>query len=181
MHQMNQLDDGEHEILTRQWSARQMVFIQWLANPLEKVPPSQEMLADELGISRSTLKRWRKLPGFPDAVNERAQEMIRDDVPKLLRAGVQHALAGKFEYWKALLQMAGVIAPDKPGGQPDNRTQVIILNGPDTTSRPWYDAAPGPTDGDDGSPTLQRSGLWSALGQNGNGNGAPHTNGHAEE
>ena len=163
------------------WSAKQLAFVMWMATPFDKIPPDYAGMALQLHVSERTLYNWKKLPGFQEEVSRQAVALVNADVPKLLRAGVQHALAGKFEYWKALLQMAGVIAPDKPGGQPDNRTQVIILNGPDTTSRPWYDAASGSTDGDDGSPTLQRSGLWSALGQNGNGNGAPHTNGHAEE
>ena len=136
-----------------------MAYIIWLANPFAHEPSSRAEMAEKLGVHETTVYRWQNIPGFWDEVNQQAEKMVRADVPKLLHAGVQHALAGKYEYWKTLLQMAGVLAPDKPGGAQDNRTQVVILNGPDTTCRPWYDAPSGPADDYAGAAALQRGGL----------------------
>lgn len=38
---------------------------------------SDELIAKEVGIGRTTLNRWRELPAFQDAVNERAADMER--------------------------------------------------------------------------------------------------------
>lgn len=147
-----------------------MEYIYWRANPFERVPPTQAKLAEQLGVSERTLIKWQKLPGFNEAVTTASIEMVKADVPKLLRAGVKHALNGKYQYWAALMRMAGLeVDGDKAT---DNRTQIAIIFGDGQDARNvTVDSAPWARSGTGEAQQVQRSLVWPSMGQNGNGYG----------
>lgn len=148
------------------WTKKQWRFIEWLANPYDRIPPDQNGMAEELGVNAGTLSVWKKKPGFQDAVNSRAVELIAEDVPALLRAAVEHARAGNHKYWHDLMRMAGVLADEKTGSD----VQIaVIFNGPDTTSQPWANTHTISVDGNGAAYPVQRLSLREALGQNGDG------------
>lgn len=152
------------------WSPRQVQYIYWRANPFERVPPTQQELAKQLGVHERTLIKWQKLPGFDEAVAAVAIDMVRKDVPRLLRAGVKHALNGKYQYWAALMRMAGLeVDGDKAT---DTRTQIAIIFGDGQDARNvTVDSASWASNGTGEAQQVQRSLVWPSMGQNGNGYG----------
>jgi len=90
------------------WTATQWKYIVWLATPrFERTPPHQEMLAKDLGVNPATLWRWRKLPGFQEAVNAYAREMIVNKLPEVYGALLREAEKGSYQHIKLALELAG--------------------------------------------------------------------------
>lgn len=164
------LSSVDVETEAQQWTARQLQFIAWRANPFERVPPTQQELAKQLGVSERTLNLWARRSGFDEAVAAVAIDMVRKDVPRLLRAGVKHALNGKYQYWAALMRMAGLeVDGDKAT---DTRTQIAIIFGDGQDARNvTVDSAPWARSGTGEAQQVQRSLVWPSMGQNGNGYG----------
>ncbi len=105
--------DPENYPLARQsaptvWTADQQKFQQWLAIPSSmRTPGLQQQLADELGVHESTLCRWKRLPGFMDAVSTILKEELRASIPDVLQALVEQAKAGRIEAIRDCLAIAG--------------------------------------------------------------------------
>ncbi len=90
------------------WTPDQVKFQQWLAIPSSmRVPGLQQQLADELGVHESTLCRWKRLPGFMDAVSAVLKDELRSHVPDVLEALVQQAKAGRIEAIRDVLAISG--------------------------------------------------------------------------
>lgn len=93
------------------FSTNQVRFIEWLANTkYDRSPPTQEMLADELGVRRETLSRWKQLPGFKEAVTQRARELLGDDLPEIYGALRREAAHGSYQHIKLALELVGEYA-----------------------------------------------------------------------
>src|SRR5690606_36433952 len=92
------------------WTATQWKLIEWLATPrFERTPPNQEMLAEDLGVNPATLWRWRKKPGFQEAVNSYAREMLINDLPDIYGAIVREAVKGSYQHARLALELAGEV------------------------------------------------------------------------
>ncbi len=90
------------------WTADQQKFQQWLALPRSmRAPGLQQELAIQIGVHESTLCRWKKLPGFQDAVNVIMKDELLLHVPDVLEALVQQAKAGRIEAIRDLLAISG--------------------------------------------------------------------------
>lgn len=95
-----------------QWTEQQRQFIEWLAIPrFERVPPTQEMMAQQLGVDNATLWRWKKLDGFLDEVNKLARQSVRASLPAVYGALIRQAEAGEYQHIKLLLEIAGEYVP----------------------------------------------------------------------
>lgn len=56
------------------WTRKQRQFMEWLATPkAHRVPAFQKDFAEEIDRSPRTLRRWKNLPGFMDAVQALAR------------------------------------------------------------------------------------------------------------
>lgn len=115
------------------WTPEQRIFQEWLASPFRE-PATQKELAERLGMSPSRLSEWKNLPGWYDAVNALARESVKENVPQLLKWGYQHAINGKYQYWAALMKMAGF---DVDGARRSGvTTQIAIVFGDGEGLRP---------------------------------------------
>ena len=111
----------------RKWTGRQWRFIEWKANPCDKVPGTQAKLADELAITARTPHRWSQRDGFDDAVMKSAIEAVKADLPRLLEVSPKYALQAKYPVWAAMMKIAGY---DVDGDRAtDSRTQIAIVFG----------------------------------------------------
>ena len=87
---------------------RQRLFVEWLAtSKYDRIPPTQRLLADELGINEATLSRWKKLPGFMDLVVATARGYIHDRLPEVYAALAREAEGGSFQHIKLMLELSG--------------------------------------------------------------------------
>ena len=90
------------------FTARQRNFIEWLATPnYERFPPTHEELADELGITSRTLRRWKQKPELQEAVRQRVRELLGDDLPDIYGALRAKAKEGHFQHIKLAMEMTG--------------------------------------------------------------------------
>jgi hypothetical protein len=122
---------------TKIWHANQERFIAWLALPsAQRQPKTQRALAAELGVDEATLSDWKRLPGFIDAVNALARELVKHDIAEVLGVIRREAKKGSLPYVNMVLSMAG-LADDIANagkGPAQNAPPVIrevIVNLPD--------------------------------------------------
>lgn len=100
----------------------------------DRVPPTQGMLAQELGVSEVSLWNWKQLPGFAEQVNETMRSGMKDRLNEVYGALLREAEKGSYHHIKLVLEMAGEYT----------RVQKNINeNTGETTVRfVWGDAAP---------------------------------------
>lgn len=91
------------------WTSNQRKYIEWVATPEEL--REQRRLADfaeHIGISRVTLWRWNKIPGFHEAVQEQTKQYLGDALPEVLATLKEMARRGSFPHQKMYLEMLGM-------------------------------------------------------------------------
>jgi len=121
------------------FTARQLRFIEWLATTkYDRHPPTQDALAEELGIHPRTLIRWKKKPEVQEAVLQRARDLLGDRLPEIYGALGREAEKGSFQHIKLAMEMAGEYVERKEISGRDG--------GPVTIQLTWGDNEP-----DDGS------------------------------
>ena len=90
----------------RVWTDEQVQLQEWLALPKrERSPKTQTGFAKKLGVSRTTLHNWRKLPGFQEAVNAMARIELAKQVPDVYDAIAREAIAGSYQHAKLMLEL----------------------------------------------------------------------------
>jgi hypothetical protein len=90
------------------FSARQLKFIEWLANTkYDRKPATHELLAKEIGVTSRTLRRWKSKPELQEAVRNRTRELLGDDLPEIYGALRREAAKGSFQHIKLALEMLG--------------------------------------------------------------------------
>ena len=117
------------------FSANQIRAIEWLATDKnQRVPPTQELLADDLGVRRETVTRWKADPDFMEAVTARARELLNSDLPQIYAAMVREALKGNFQHIKLAFEMTGEYSPRQEiehSGEVKTQVQYIDIVRPE--------------------------------------------------
>lgn len=94
------------------WTGKQRKFIEWVATPEElREPRKFTDFTEAIGVDRSTLWRWRKLPGFYATVQEQTKKYLADTLPEALQALKNLAAMGSFNHLKLYLEMLGMYTP----------------------------------------------------------------------
>jgi hypothetical protein len=108
------------------WHEHQLAFIRWLALPrAERQPKTQKALAAQFGYSEQTLCEWKNLPGFRDAVNVVARELVKDAVPDVLATVRREAIKGSVAHINMVLSMAGLAGDIEAAGKGPAQGVVI--------------------------------------------------------
>ena len=90
------------------WTSNQRKFIEWLATPrYGRIPPTQELLAKELGVHAITLSKWTAKEGFRDAVTARSRELLNSRLPQIYGALAAKAESGDVPAIKLAMEMTG--------------------------------------------------------------------------
>jgi hypothetical protein len=90
------------------FSSNQIAAIEWLAtSKFDRHPPTQGLLADQLGVSLVTISRWKRKPEFNEAVTARARELLGSDLSEIYASLRREAIAGSFQHIKLALELAG--------------------------------------------------------------------------
>lgn len=118
----------------KMWSANQRKVQEWLALPtILRVPHTQVLLAQDLGVSEQTISRWRALPGFMEEVQAIIRRNLSDNVHDAVGALKRRANAGEAAQLKMYLEMIGWYTPGMQiKGDPDSPVIVKILRGVST-------------------------------------------------
>ena len=113
------------------WSANQLKFQEWLATPrLERSPPTQIDVAEVIGVTNVTLSRWKALPGFEEAVVQKARDAMQSRLPDVYGALTREAEKGSYQHIKLIMEMTKQYFPamgmtGADGGPIDMRIQVV--------------------------------------------------------
>jgi len=90
------------------WTTEQIEVIEWLATPKRnRKPKTQQALARKLGVSRETLSRWKRLPGFGDAVYSEARRCLDGRLPAILDRLGDRAEEGDLAAIRLTLEVTG--------------------------------------------------------------------------
>ena len=100
---------GKMKQTETKWTSKQRDFIEWVATP-EELREQRRFgdYADAVKVGRTTLWRWRKIPGFNEAVQEYAKQYLGDALPDALMALKDGARRGNFNHLKLYLEMLGM-------------------------------------------------------------------------
>ena len=110
-------------------SAKQLKAVEWLAaSKYDRHPPTQALLADEIGVRRETISRWRSEPDFKDAITARARELLGNDLSEIYAALRREAIAGSFQHIKLAFEMTGEYSPKQEITHDDKRIQVQYID-----------------------------------------------------
>lgn len=95
---------NDMEVIRRQ-------FAEWMSLPkTHRVPKTQLEFADEYGVSREVLSRWKKDPEFKQEVADAGLDWFSsDDITDIVFALKKSAKGGNVNAIKLCLTMAGVI------------------------------------------------------------------------
>lgn len=94
--------------MSKQWTANQRKFQEWLSLPrYDRFPPTQELLAPELGVREETLSRWKRLEGWTEAVNEIARYSVGEHLPQIYAALIREAEKGSIQHIRTVLELTG--------------------------------------------------------------------------
>ena len=148
------------------WSRNQWQYIKWLASDkYVRTPPTETMLAAEIGVNPSTLWRWKQIPGLIEEVNETARSMLRENLAQIYAAIAREAIKGSYQHARLALELCGEVGSDGS----TQAIQIIIQNTGIDTFPPHLSSIT--VDGSATTPAVQRLGLREEVGQNDHGNG----------
>lgn len=126
-----------------QWTRNQRRFIEWVATPDElKEHRKVADFAASIGLERTTLWRWRKLPGFNEAVQQHAMQYLGDALPEVLASFKDMARRGNFQHQKTYFEMLGIYTPPKE--QREHTGEIVLRVVYDTGSPDTGDTPPDP-------------------------------------
>lgn len=91
--------------MVKTWSAKQLRFIDFLANPDEH--RTKREFAEVLGVHEVTLCKWQNKEGFQDEVSKRAMIYLNIAFPEFLAALKKMAKKGNVDAIKLALQQLG--------------------------------------------------------------------------
>lgn len=117
---------------SEKWSDTQKRFILWLALPKAmRVPKTQGLLANDLGVHQDTLSQWKNIPGFRDEVTAAAREYMRDDVPIVLDTIRKLAIKGSVAHLNMFLSMTGLAGDVEAAGKGPSEVKAYTIVSPD--------------------------------------------------
>jgi hypothetical protein len=104
------------------WTVNQRKFMEWVATPSElRMPLTEEKLADELRVGRTTLWRWKQLLGFKEEVNRLITESLSNNYHDVMYSFQREAAKGSFAHQRMYFEMMGLyvqkFAPTTPDGK----------------------------------------------------------------
>ena len=126
------------------WTAAQIAFQRWLATPHpEREPATRAALAEEMGIHHSTLWRWTQQPGWTEAVNALARDMLTSNLPEIYAALIKGAIQGNYQHIELALRMAGEYNPKATlhVDTPDKMSELLVR-----ALAPWSVEQPSPVE-----------------------------------
>jgi hypothetical protein len=107
-------------------------FARWLSTPpKERKPPTQQLLALEMGRGEVTLVRWKQIPALDQYVKDAVIQYVKlDKLGPIIYAQVREAEKGSLEHAKWLMEITGIYT-----AKSDNPSLIapiqIIINGID--------------------------------------------------
>jgi Helix-turn-helix of insertion element transposase len=96
------------------WSPEQEAFIEWLALPKQdRIPRTELALAKELGVDRTTLYRWRKLPELLEEVRMLCLSMMGPRLADVLASLEESALSSSLQHQRLYFELLRMIGPHR--------------------------------------------------------------------
>ena len=110
------------------WSREQQAFIEWLALPKEdRIPGTEGALAEELGVDRATLYRWRKLPELHEEVHRLCRSMMGARLAEVLASVEESAVMGSLSHQRLYFELLGMIGPRRETPKPPGGAVKVIM------------------------------------------------------
>ena len=89
---------------------------------------TQAEIANELKVHCHTVANWLHDERFRTWLNTKCNEMIQKSLVELYQIGLVQALRGKFDFWKVIMELAGVYTPGMKidtGDQEQIRIEIV--------------------------------------------------------
>lgn len=93
-------------LFEKKFNAGQLKLIEILSNP-ENAGMSEDQIAEECGVARATVWRWKKDTELWDTVYKIAYDNLNREIPKVYHALSQRAVAGNTKAIELYLKFIG--------------------------------------------------------------------------
>ena len=113
---------------------KRIQFALWLATP-EKArnPKSQQLLAEELGVTPETVSRWRDHPSVVEIKNNAVGYMMNDVLWQVVEKTKKAAVEGNAQDRRLYFQLSGYLDKEKRDRTPSVSGEVkIVIEQPDS-------------------------------------------------
>ena len=99
-------------------------LIDLMADPTNAL--TQREMADALGVSRRTIRRWKGMPGFADSLYTQLVQQTGADIHLVFKALMRQAVTGDVRAAKMLLDLVGRLSPGGFAGQEPQTLQEWV-------------------------------------------------------
>ena len=90
----------------------QRKYLDWVATPKSlRNPKTVDLFAKSIGVDRTSLWRWSKLPGFTEEVAQSGRSYLKSELGEIFGALVKRALDGDVQAIKLALEVSGEYTP----------------------------------------------------------------------
>lgn len=95
-----------------EFTADQRKYLDWVAMPKSmRNPKTVDLFAKSIGVDRTSLWRWSKLPGFAEEVARSGRDYLKSELSEIFGALVKRALDGDVQAIKLALEVSGEYTP----------------------------------------------------------------------
>lgn len=114
------------------WKVSQRQFIEWLALPRELKGDirTEAQFAESIGMERTALWKWKKLPGFWQEVQEATRPYLGHRLAEILETMQEQAARGNYQHAMAVLAMTGYYTPTTNVNQTGDITIKVVYADP---------------------------------------------------
>lgn len=115
------------------WTIRQRKYQEWLGTPKALRPSNlktNSTIAEALGTTPSTLRNWRMLPGWWEAVYAFARSVLGEYVSDIMHAQAIEAIHGSTPAAKLCLELMGLFSEQVKHTVEIENDRLVIIMGP---------------------------------------------------
>lgn len=91
------------------WTPKQIHMLALLADPIDKRSDAEK--CTEVGVTQTTLWRWKKKPGFIDKIHDISLNYLRERLPYVNYSLLRKAVNGDVQAMKLIYEILGKYNP----------------------------------------------------------------------
>lgn len=111
---------ADNQIESISWTPKQIKFQAWLIkDEYDRIPATQKEFAKILGVTEETLSRWKKRPGWNDAIAKKTWEYVGSEFPQIINALIRGAKKENIEHIRTILELLNYLKPESKNGYGD--------------------------------------------------------------
>lgn len=128
--------DKETNYALDEFTGEQRRYVKWLAVPKpHRQPPTKKEFAENIGVSKETLRNWERIDDFWSAVYNECRDLESDRLPEVMNAMTKRALDGSVQSQKLWFEVMGFYRPEENLNVRMQQEQLVVVMDKDSVVR----------------------------------------------